>query len=377
MTLWPFIQVGVTSLVVGLIAGWLMHRADFCTVAALRDNFLFGDRSMFKAQALLVTSSVVLFEVLHLTGVQAYPATPFFGLPSWGNLIGGGLFGFGMVLAGGCVVGVLYRLGSGSWLALVALAGLVGGSAFYAELHPWWISLTANLRLGSDATLPALTGIPGPFWAVVMLCLSLWLWRGGAESSRRERLVGLRGYLAPHHAALGLALCGTVSLLLVGMPMGVTTAYAKFAAFFEQWVMPRHAAALEFFLQQPFSYTPPFSGEQIPGGGGAYLDAIALIQFPLIFGVVAGAAFSAWRLGEFRCRFRPPQLQVWVAFAGGFIMGVASRLTPGCNVWHIWGGLPHLALSSMLFFAGLFPGAWVGTQLIQRVIMRSQQGCRQ
>ena len=40
--------------------------------------------------------------------------------------------------------------------------------------------------------------------------------------------------------------------------------------------------------------------------------------------------------------------QVTIVFAGGVIMGMGARLTPGCNVWHIWGGLPFLALSSLV-----------------------------
>lgn len=370
---WPQIQVGIASLVVGVAAGWIMHRADFCAVAALRDSFMFGDTGMFRAQALLVALSVVLFEALRLSGVQSYSATPFYGLPSWTNVIGGCLFGFGMVLAGGCVVGVLYRLGSGSRLALTALVGLLCGSAVYAEIHPWWRTLAAKMVLGDVATLPRLSGIPTPVWAVLMLVLAVWLWRGLAVTSVREQASGLRGYLAPHHAAIGLALCGVVSLLLVGMPMGVTTSYAKIAAFAERTLVPQHVAALEFFSRQPLLYTPPYSEIQIAGGGGADLDALALIQFPLIGGLLAGAAISAWRLREFRVRFSPPRLQVLVAFSGGGIMGLASRLTPGCNVWHVWGGLPHLALSSMLFFIALLPGAWFGTRVIQLVILNSQR----
>ncbi len=371
--IWPLLQVGVASLVVGIAAGWIMHRADFCAVAALRDSFMFGDTGMFRAQALLVATSLVIFEALRLSGIQSYSATPFYGLPSWTNVIGGVLFGFGMVLAGGCVVGVLYRLGSGSRLALMSLVGLLCGSAVYAEIHPWWQSLAGRMVLGDVTTLPLLTGIPAPVWAGLMLILAIWLWRGLAASSVREQTSGLRGYLAPHHAAIGLTLCGVVSLLLVGMPMGVTTSYAKIAAFAETLVVPQHVAALDFFSRQPLLYTPPYSGIQLAGGGGAQLDALALIQFPLIGGLLAGAAVSAWHLGEFRLRFRPPLLQALVAFSGGFIMGLASRLTPGCNVWHVWGGLPHLALSSMLFFVALLPGAWFGTRLIQLVILNSQR----
>jgi uncharacterized membrane protein YfcA len=50
------------------------------------------------------------------------------------------------------------------------------------------------------------------------------------------------------------------------------------------------------------------------------------------------------------------------------IMGMAARLSSGCNVWHLWGGLPYLALSSLLFLVGIVPGAWVGSRVLKRVI---------
>lgn len=369
--LWSILQVFLASLCVGVTAGWVMHRADFCTVAALRDSILLRDTSMFRAQLLLVSLSVVLFGLMSFSGMQAYSATPFFGLPSYSNILGGVLFGFGMVLAGGCVVGVLYRLGSGSWIALSAFTGLVAGSAMYAEVHPLWRTAAQQMVLGKFATLPQLTGLPLVFWVFGMALCSIWLWRG---FSRHHKARHIQGFVAPHHAALALALCGTISLLLVGMPLGVTTSYAKFAAMMEQLLLPHHVTGVDFFVQQPFVYTPPFSTSSLVGGGGWHVDAFALIQFPLIFGVLFGAFLSAWRLKEFRVRFRPPKLQLGVAFIGGFLMGIAARITPGCNVWHVWGGLPHLALSSLLFFVSLIPGAWLGARIIQRVIFAGQEG---
>ena len=41
-----------------------------------------------------------------------------------------------MVLAGGCVVGTLYKMGSGSVASAVAFVGLLAGSALYGEWHP-------------------------------------------------------------------------------------------------------------------------------------------------------------------------------------------------------------------------------------------------
>jgi hypothetical protein len=44
-------------------------------------------------------------------------------------------------------------------------------------------------------------------------------------------------------------------------------------------------------------------------------------------------------------------------------------MASGCNVWHLLGGLPIMAIQSMLFLAGLIPGAWLGARLLERNII--------
>lgn len=45
-------------------------------------------------------------------------------------------------------------------------------------------------------------------------------------------------------------------------------------------------------------HTIPFSGEALVGGAGPVLDVIALLQYPLIVGILLGAAWSSARLGN-------------------------------------------------------------------------------
>lgn len=360
---------GLTTLMIGLLAGFFMHRSDFCLAGAFRDLFLFRTGRMIHVLVLLVVASTVLFEGIRLLGWLPYYPFPLFAPPSLVNLIGGGLFGLGMVLAGGCVVGVLYKLGGGSVLAGVALVGLIAGSALYAEFHPWWVRFgKATLLHDRAVTLPQLTGIHPLWWvaATVLLGGGLcwrwrreWFWRSGTQ---------VEGYIPSWVTALVLAGLGLLSTLGTGMPMGITTSYAKAAAFFEQLVVPGHVASLSYFTAQPFHYRLPLGGPELVGGAGPAFDVIALIQFPLIAGIVLGAIISAWLLGEFRPRWQLPGRQVLMVFFGGVIMALGSRMAPGCNVWHLLGGLPLFTMQSLLFVLGLLPGAWLGGKLLQRLV---------
>jgi uncharacterized protein len=353
----------------GALSGFLMHRSDYCVAGMFRDLFLFRATRMLKTLLLLIAVSLPLFELIRLTGFVTVPF-PFFGPPSLTNLLGGFLFGIGMVLAGGCVVGTLYKLGAGSFPSLLAFLGLVVGSTLFACLYPQWVLISRALALPTKAmTLPQLLGLPP--WLLVSLLVLVFIaliWRWFRDGSLYRTGV-VDGYLQPWQAALGLALIGAASVLLVGMPMGITTSYAKFGAMLLDPLASEQYTSLNYFQLVPLRYTPPLGGGMISGGPGSGLDAVALIQFPLIFGIVAGSAWSAISLGEWRMHFKLPWRQVVSAVLGGIIMGLASRMAPACNIWHLFGGLPIMALQSFLFLAGLLPGAWLGGLLLTRLVM--------
>ncbi|MDX2480410.1 MAG: YeeE/YedE thiosulfate transporter family protein [Desulfuromusa sp.] len=359
------------SAFLGLASGIIMHRSDFCIAGMFRDLFLFRNSPLLRSLILLIASSMLLFEMARLVGVLNYSLpSSLYGLPSLTNLLGGILFGIGRVLAGGCVVGTLYKLGAGSLPAACAFLGLLAGSALYAEVHPRWKQLTLATRWGDAATLPQLLGLP----PTLMICLLL-IGAGGLLYQWQAKGLLLRpnqvkGYLQPRTAALLLAVIGLVSFSLLGMPIGITTSYAKVGAFFEQLLMPEHVASLSYFQGRGFEYFLPLSNQTLQAGAGPFWDGLALVQFPLISGIVIGAALSAVSMGKFSCRFDIPRCQLFSALFGGVIMGLAARMSPACNVWHLLGGLPLLSLQSLLFTLGLLPGAWIGTLLLTRYVLK-------
>lgn len=367
----PYPLIIATSLVIGLVAGFVMHRADFCMTAAFRDMFLFRDFFLMRQLLLLVVVGMVLFEAGRLTGIIAIHPFPKLGAPALTSLIGGGIFGIGMVLAGGCVCGSLFKLGAGRAASLYAVIGMIAGSAAYAEIHPQWSSLARATVLARDAiTLPQWLGLP-PAALLLPLAAGLGLWlRREFRAGRMERPTFAAGHLAPWRAAVILALLGFASYALIGMPLGITTSYAKIGATLESLVVPEHVNRLDYFSVPSLEYTPPFSSRPISGGAGPQLDAIAAIQYPLILGIIGGALSSALCLGEFHPRWRLPWRQFGAALGGGLLLGLAARMTPACNVWHLWGGVPILAMQSLLFAAGLVPGAWLGARLLTRFVVR-------
>jgi len=365
--MWPVVLI---TLILGILSGFVMHRADFCMTGAFRDLFLFRHVKMLQALLLLVTVTALASYLGRLSGLIADVPYPLFGAAAPANVIGGILFGIGMVLCGSCVVGTLYRLGAGSKLAAVALVGLICGSALYAEIHPWWKSLVVTQPWRADIiTLPQALHLPEEIFLGLLTAATFTIiYRRKQPSSTAPTLLPA-GHMTPYRAALLLALIGIVSVMATGMPLGITTAYAKVAAQVEYLLWPAHVETTAFFQALPLDYIAPLGKVHLRGGAGPAFDGIAAIQYPLLIGITGGAAFSALLLNEWRLTPWPPRRQLLGAFSGGIIMALGSRITPGCNVWHLWGGLPIFALQSLLFLGGLLPGAWLGGLLLTRFVL--------
>jgi uncharacterized protein len=365
-----YLLLALSSLALGLAAGAVMHRSDYCLAGMFRDLFLFRRAEKLRTLLLLVVATMILFEAARLLGLLPTYPFPLYYAPSGANVIGGLLFGVGMVLAGGCVVGTLYRMGAGSLISAVAFVGLIVGSAGYAEIFPFWSAFIKQTTFfPGKITLPQMLGV-GPTVPVLLVSAAagvlLLRWQRQGLLSRPSVIAG---DLQPWKAALLLAPISLLSAVAIGLPLGVTTSFAKIGGWAEGLVAPGHLGQSAFFQTVPLHYRHAITGADLAGGPAPVLDALAAIQFPLVVGIVLGSAVSALLLGEWCLRRTVPGRQLASALTGGIIMGLASRMAPTCNVWHLMGGLPILAGSSFLFLAGLLPGAWLGGVLLTSLVI--------
>lgn len=108
----------------GFAIGFVMHRSRLCFARAFREPFVTAEGQMTKALLLALAAGIpiaaLLFEKKVIDPYVAIPAT------FWvGSLVGGVLFGIGMVFGGGCASGSLWRMGEGHvklWVTLLAFA---------------------------------------------------------------------------------------------------------------------------------------------------------------------------------------------------------------------------------------------------------------
>lgn len=107
-------------IVIGLCFGVIMQHSRFCFSSAIRSPILGGNSSMTHAILILLLLSVISNGLLMTYfKIDVSPAIP----PTFwlGSLLGGFLFGFGMIFGGGCASGTLWRSAEGNIKALVTL----------------------------------------------------------------------------------------------------------------------------------------------------------------------------------------------------------------------------------------------------------------
>lgn len=322
-----FALTAATAITAGLLFGYCAQRGGFCLTRALSNLVLMRDTSILRAYVLALAVAIVGTHLLTLGLVEEIPVRPFHWL---GNLVGGFVFGVGMILSGGCSGSSWYRVGEGALGAWIVLLGFAMGAtaANVGILRPARETLQQYeyLILDQPPTLYHLLGVgPWPVIAVIVLAAVVWLVRGDTE---------------PEHGKWRWPITGSVmgAIIVVG------------------WYLSSYAGA-------PTGIT--FAANT------GHLLTYPLVGFPnrvtwsmvLLLGVVLGAALAAWRAREFAWKPVPGFTGVKL-FLGGLVMGIGALIAGGCNITQGLTNSATLALGSLTAFAAMFAGGWAALWML-------------
>jgi uncharacterized protein len=346
--------VALAAFMLGLVFGAVAQRTHFCTMGAISDAALFGSFRRLRAWVLAVAVALVLGQALHLAGLvdlgRSIYQSPDLG---WlGHLLGGFLFGFGMVLAGGCASRNLVRLGAGSLKALVVL--LVLGLVAFMTLS----GLLAPLRLRIEALGTVPLGLPAQGLAEVAAAAT-----GLADGLVRSLLMlVLAAALAAwclrdpaFRRSTGDVVAGVVIGLLVGLGWVATGVLG--ADDFD----PTQLASLTFVAPtgQSLLYLMTWTGATIGFGVASVL------------GVVTGACLAAVASGGFRLDSFAGTDDLVRNLAGAALMGFGGVLALGCTIGQGITGLSTLAVGSLLAVAAIVLGALAALRYLQAGSLRA------
>jgi uncharacterized membrane protein YedE/YeeE len=284
------------------------------------------------------------FPLLSWAGlIQANPK-PFF----WGaNLVGGIVFGIGMVLAGGCASGITYRVGEGVVAALSAVVGLATGGIVTAMyfLKPVKDALQTSTKImvgEASPTLANIFGLPYEITALILAVVLGAIWIYVAMKNREEED-------APEGSLKDRIFVKGWTWLPTGIVVGVIgiLAYWTSASAGRNYSLAITSGWLTFVKK--------------------YIVRVADVNIGwdawLIVGIIIGAAVAALIAGEFKIRW-PGWSTMLQTLVGGLLMGFGAVTSSGCNVTHILSGLPLLSIGSILGSISIALGAWLTAYLM-------------
>ena len=158
-TVWFSLRTGTPRLALfwlfGLAFGVIVQRSRFCFVSAISNFTLFRDGRLLKGILGGLFISTIGFAIIMFREVpdptSGIPATAYIAPFGWHLVLAGVIFGVGMVLAGGCLMGTLYRISEGAIASLVALLGIIIGMGILQHNWPIWDKYISNLSYGGKS----------------------------------------------------------------------------------------------------------------------------------------------------------------------------------------------------------------------------------
>ena len=142
----------------GFAIGFVLHRSRFCLSRVFREPFMTAEGEMTKAMILAIALGVPVGAVLIASGtVDPYLAVP---ARFWlGSLVGGLIFGIGMIFAGGCASGSLWRIGEGHLKLVVAVLFFAWSGSTVAAILGNYGLLTPEIDLDLLDGMAEITGL--------------------------------------------------------------------------------------------------------------------------------------------------------------------------------------------------------------------------
>lgn len=290
----------ITGLVLGTALGIVMQRGRFCVTGMLRDISLAHTWRPFTALLIVIAIHAVGIAGLTAAG-SIQPEYDLF--PPYAVIVGGFLFGIGIVLAGGCASGTWYRSGEGlvgSWFALLfyGLSAAAMKTGALAGLNSWLRSKTVGLTTIHGSLGISVWWLAIPFTALAAGLAAYFL---RSESTPVSLQSGWKKPLHLYTAGVLVGLLGVIAWPLSAATgrndgLGITSPTANLTNF-------------------------------LVTGESARIDWGVM----LVLGILVGSFIAAKVTGEFRVRV-PDATQAVKSIAGGTLMGVGAAWAGGCTV---------------------------------------------
>ncbi len=347
-------QMGFWGLVIGIALGAVIHRTNFCAMGAVSDIVSFSDWRRMRAWILAMAVAILGAQTLHLLGYvdlgrSIYLSSNF---QFSGFILGGLIFGFGMVLAGGCPGRNLMRVGNGdlkAMLVMFVLAWAANLSMKGVLAHPRiWLQDAVSIDLksfglpdqGIATILGHLVGSGGVAMHTVVMLLAAALLAGFALKD-----AGFRK--SPRHVAAGV---------LIGLLITAAWFITGYIGFDEFEPQPLTSFTFIAPAADALKYWMFWTGDTIT-------FAIATVT-----GVIIGSFISSKLNRTFHLSTFVDTPDTVRNIVGAVLMGFGGIMALGCTFGQGITGISTLALGSVIATLSIIAGGVLGVKYMERVL---------
>ncbi len=362
-----------STFVIALIMGAVANKTNFCTMGAVSDWVNMGDTGRMRAWVLAIAVGVLGVMALEAAGMvnvtNTFPPYRQMNFPWLENLLGGLLFGIGMVYGSGCGNKTLVRIGGGNLKSVLVLA-VIAVIAYYMVnpfpgsdktlysllFYPWTsptaVTLATNqdlgaLLFGDDAATGRVV-----MGAVIGGLLLVWAFKSADFRSSFDNILG--------GLVIGLAVLAAwyvTSNVMVNAD-GETMSLQSYVQSWDFYapadaVKPASTAAL---APQSFTFINPM-GQTLGYAMNGFDSSLLTFGIMALAGVILGSLLWSLVSRSFRIEWFASGRDFVNHLIGATLMGFGGVLAMGCTIGQAITGFSTLALGSILTFIAIVLGA--------------------
>lgn len=343
----------IGGLLIGLAFGFICARTNFCVMGALSDFRTFASPGRLGAVALAAALAIAGAQTLDALRLADLSLSMYLApsISILGAVLGGLLFGAGMVYSGGCASRNLVRAGGGDLRALLAL--FILATAAFATMSGILSPLRSALETATafdvsnnrdlarlSGALSAASGLEatparGTIAALLIAPLLAFAFMRAGLARDRVNLV----------AGLGAGALVTAGWFVTGL------------TYDEMALRPASPASLSFVrpVADALDWVERSSALGLPGFGAA-----------TVFGALLGSFVACVTAGRFKILGFADRGDVVRHLAGAAAMGVGGVLALGCSIGQGLTGLSTLSVQSLVAASSILAGAWLALGRLER-----------
>ena len=376
----------LTAIPIGFLLGFFLKKGELCGSSAMSEVILMKDKKKLFGFWLAIVTSMLGFAILDLLGLVALAPKPMVWLSA---IIGGAIFGVGIVLGGGCVSGCLYKAVTGNINSMASVLTIPLGVSlvWYGPLKKfsdYLLTYVIKSNDGKAVSLYSITGLPFGLLALIFAIPTLLYSIAYLKKNKRNALVADRRSFSniftkpwkPWQAgvAIGiLAAFGYLSSASTGRnyPIGITHGVAHTYLLISD-LNVEHNFGIAKRIRPERKISEPLNGSVLNTNSSAVQSTIlskpeepqkkVIIWWAILidFGLVIGAFVSGKMSGEAKLLQKPPQ-QTLVAMLGGLLIGTGAAIATGCVVGNILSGWALMSVGMFIFGVTVLIFNWITT----------------